>query len=202
MAANPSDPPRRFFTLDEYFALEHAGDARYEYWDGNIMCMSGGSYAHSRIASNTHGQLARKLAGGPCVAFTEGLAVKTPTLLPYRYPDVSVVCGEPRVENIYGVEALLNPVLIVEVLSPATEAHDRGNKFIAYQQILAFQEYLLIEQQDPLITHYTRRQDGVWLREDVAGIAALIRLSSIGIELPLAEIYEGVALGANTVPNP
>src|SRR5882724_3062675 len=125
MAAYPNNIPRHYYSLEEYFALEHAGDARYEYWDGDILCMSGGSEAHGTIAGNIFYRLRQKLEGKPCRVFTADMAVKTPTLLPYRYPDASVACGESRFENIRGVDALLNPVLIVEVLSPTTAQHDR-----------------------------------------------------------------------------
>jgi Uma2 family endonuclease len=192
MAANPSDSPRHFYTLDEYFALERAGDARYEYWNGDIVCMSGGSLAHCRIASNVHLSLGRKLAGGPCVAFTEGLPVKTPTLFPYRYPDASVVCGDPKVENIQGVDALLNPILIVEVLSPSSESRDRGDKLTACRQIVGFQDYLLVAQQVPRVIRYLRQVDGDWSEKEIIGMDGIVRLGSIPCELSLAEIYEGV----------
>ena len=192
MAANPSDPPQHYYSLDEYFALEHTGDARYEYWDGDIVCMSGGSLAHARIAGNIYHRLAQKLSGGKCVPFTADLAVKTPTLLPYRYPDLSVACGEPAVENVRGVDALLNPVLIAEVLSPSTEKHDRGDKFAAYQQIPDFQEYLLVAQHAPSIVRYCRQPDGTWVPEEISGLNAVVHLTSVDCELSLAEVYQGV----------
>ncbi|MGH9825264.1 MAG: Uma2 family endonuclease, partial [Blastocatellia bacterium] len=140
MAPNPNEPSRHFYSLDEYFALERAVDARYEYWDGDIFCMSGGSKAHGRIASNVHYRLRTKLEGGPCVAYTGDTAVKTPSLLPYRYPDVTVGCGDIRFENMRGVDALLNPILIVEVLSPSTDKRDREDKFSGYKAISSFEE--------------------------------------------------------------
>ena len=155
MIANPSDPVRHFYSLDEYFALEHAGDARYEYWDGDIFCMSGGSKAHGRIASNILYRLRTKLEGGPCVAYTGDTAVKTPSLLPYRYTDVTVGCGELRFENIRRVDALLNPILIVEVLSPSTDKRDREDKFTAYRAISSFEEYLLIAQDTPRVIRFS-----------------------------------------------
>jgi Uma2 family endonuclease len=167
MAANPSDSPRHYYSVDEYFALEHAGDARYEYWDGDIVCMSGGRKAHGRIAGNIFFRLRQKITGKPCEAFTADLAIKTPTLLPYRYPDGSVVCGDLKVENMRGVDAIVNPTLIVEVLSPTTAQHDREEKFAAYQAIPGFEEYLLIAQDTPHVSHYVRQSDGRWVREDI-----------------------------------
>jgi Uma2 family endonuclease len=196
MAANPSDPPRHFYSLDEYFALEHAGDARYEYWDGDIFCMSGGSLAHGMIAANIIQCLGQKLAGTGCLAFTGDTAIKTPTLPPYRYPDASIVCGGPRVENVRGVDALLNPVLVVEVGSPSTEIRDRGDKFRAYQQIGTFREYLLVSQQTARVTHHLRGADGIWTFEESSGLEAGVRFMSVDCRVSLAEIYEGVTFTA------
>jgi Uma2 family endonuclease len=192
MVANPKDVPRPFYTLDEYFALEHAGDARYEYWDGDIVGMSGGSQAHYQISVNVVSRLVQKLSGGPCRAFTGDLPVKTPTLPPYRYPDVTVGCGELKFENIRGVDALINPVLILEVLSPTSEDRDREVKFTAYQAILTFEEYLLVAQNTPHVTHYAREADGKWLREDLTDLSSSVPLASVGCALSLSEIYEDV----------
>jgi Uma2 family endonuclease len=192
MVANPKDVPRPFYTLDEYFALEHASDARYEYWDGDIVCMSGGSQAHYQISFNAAFRLRQKLEGGPCRAFTADLPVKTPTLPPYRYPDVTVGCGELKFENIRGVDALINPVLILEVLSPTSEDRDREVKFTAYQAILTFEEYLLVAQNTPHVTHYAREADGKWLREDLTDLSSSVPLASVGCTLTLSEIYEDV----------
>lgn len=192
MAANP-ELPRHFFTLDEYFALEHAGDARYKYWDGDIVCMSGGTEAHGQIAGNVFYRFRQKAEGKNCRVFTGDTAVKTPSLVPYRYPNASLVCGEAKFENIRGVDALLNPVLIVEVLSPTTERHDREDKFAAYKIILSFREYILISQDRPHITCYRLQEDGIWFREDVTDIGRTLTLESIGLSLTVGEIYEGVA---------
>lgn len=197
MAANASNSPRRYYTIEEYFALEHAGEARYEYWDGDIVCMSGGTLNHSTIGGNIFHVLRSRLGGNPCRPFNGDLAVKTPSLPPYRYPDVSVVCGEPKVEDIQGVDALLNPVIIIEVLSPSTESRDRGSKFAAYQQIPTFREYVLVAQDAAIVTHYLRQPDGTWVDKDVTGFQAIIRLESAQCELSLAEIYEGVTFSSN-----
>ena len=194
MAANP-EHPRHFFSLDEYFALEQAGDARYEYWDGDVVCMSGGSRQHGQIASNVLYRLRQRLEGGACRAFTGDVAVKTPSLSPYRYPDVTVACGQLQFENIRGVDALINPVLIVEVLSPSTASHDRENKFTAYKAIPTFKDYILVSQDAPRITHHTQGPDGTWTSAEATGPESILRLSSISCELPLSEIYEQVTFG-------
>lgn len=192
MATERKDLPRHYYTLDEYFALEHAGDARYEYWDGDIVCMSGGSREHGQISSNVHFRLRLGLSGGHCRAFTADQAVKTPTLLPYRYPDASVACGDLAYENIRGVDALLNPVLIVEVLSATSATRDQEDKFAAYQAIKTFREYLLIAQDAPSVTQYTWQPDGRWTRRDVTGLDASLTLDSVGCALTMRDIYEDV----------
>jgi Uma2 family endonuclease len=192
MVADLKDVPRPFYTLDEYFALEHAGDARYEYWDGDIVCMSGGSEAHTQICGNVFFRLRLQLSGGPGRAFTAGLPVKTPTLPPYRYPDVTVACGELKYEHIRGVDALMNPALIVEVLSPSSEARDREDKFTAYQAIPTFGEYLLVAQDTPRVIHYIRQSDSKWMREDLTDLDAGLTLASIDCTLSLRDVYEEV----------
>jgi len=192
MAINRKDIPRHYYSLEEYFALESASDARFEYWDGEIVCMSGGSQEHSLISSNVHFRLRQQLSGGPCRTFTSDLPVKTPTLPPYRYPDVTVGCGELIFEHIHGVDALINPVLLVEVLSPSTASRDHEEKFFAYQAIESFSEYLLIAQDAPRVTHYRRQPDDKWTREDVTGPSATLTIDCGNVTLSLSEIYEDV----------
>jgi len=196
MASNRKDIPYHYYSLDEYFALEQASDARFEYWDGDIVCMSGGSLEHQQIASNVFFRLRLQLSGGRCRVFIFDLAVKTPMLPPYRYPDVVAACGELQAERIHGLDALINPVLIVEVLSPTTASRDHNEKFLAYQALPSFQEYLLIAQDAPRVTHYARQADGSWLREDMTDLSATLVLESIGCRLSLSEIYEEVRFSA------
>ena len=182
---------QHYYTLEEYFALEKVGDARYEYWDGEIFCMSGGSKEHYRLASNVHALLRRAIEKKNCEAFTEGSPIKTPKLPPYRYPDASVVCGESRFEKDHGIDALVNPLLIVEVLSPTTEAADKEDKRIAYQAIESLQEYLLIAQDKVEVTRYARRGD-LWFRDIITDLSASLKLSSLSHTITLTELYRGV----------
>lgn len=125
--------PRHYYTLEEYFALEKAGEARYEYWDGEILCMSGGTPKHYILSGNVYYEIREQLKGKPCQPYTGETAIKMPKLPPYRYADASVVCGESQFENMREIYALLNPLLVVEVLSSTTEEVDRNEKRIAYQ---------------------------------------------------------------------
>ena len=190
MARHLHREPYHHYTAEEYFALERASDRRYEYWNGEIVCMSGGTLAHAQISRNTFKSIDRKLEGRGCQVFTADLAIKTPTLSPYRYADTSVVCGEAQVEEINGIDVLLNPMLIVEVLSPTTEDRDRNEKRIAYQAIPSLREYLLVSQDIPHITHYTSQGDA-WQRTDYS-TTERIECPSIGIALTLDEVYQGV----------
>ncbi|HEX8146375.1 MAG TPA: Uma2 family endonuclease [Pyrinomonadaceae bacterium] len=192
MATNPKDVPQHYYTLEEYFALEDASDARFEYWDGDIVCMSGGSRAHHLICSNILASLAVALRGGRCKPFTGDVPIWTPTLPPYRYPDASVVCGGPEFKGIKGHDALVNPVVIVEVMSPSTAVLGEGPKFVAYQAVLTLRDYLLVSQDEPHVTHYTRRAGGAWERRDVTGLDASVELESAGCALKLRDIYDGL----------
>ena len=197
MATNPKDVSRHYYSLNEYFALEQAGDARFEYWDGEIVCMSGGSRAHYLISSNVVVTLGNGLRGGRCRAYTADAAIWTPALPPYRYPDASAVCGELQFRNINGLDAIVNPVLVVEVTSPSTVRRDEGEKFVAYQAIPSLRDYLLVSQDGPCVTHYTRRDDGrAWERRDVTDLDASIELESIGCALKMRDVYDGLTLPA------
>src|SRR5207253_4463775 len=144
MAANPQEFASSYHSLEEYFAIEGAGHTRYEYWDGRIVCMSGGTQWHYTIGANAHFILRQQTSRKDCRAFTAETPIKTPKLPPYRYPDASVGCGKLVFERVESVDALVNPILIIEVLSPTTEARDRGPKRSAYQTLPSLMEYLLV----------------------------------------------------------
>ena len=191
MAVNLQNLPRPHYTLEEYFALEKASDARYEYWDGEIVCMSGGTQRHYTISENLRTKLAEILRGQNCRAYSGGVPISTPSLPPYRYPDASVVCGQPIFTNINGIDALTNPVLIAEVLSPGTEQLDKGAKRAAYQRFASVKEYLIVAQDAPHITQYVR-QGRRWARKDYGDLQAAVELTSVSQRILLNDIYEGV----------
>ncbi len=192
MVASLKDLPRPHYRLEEYFALERAGQARYEYWNGYVLCMSGGSRQHATICSNVHFRLSQQLEKKACRTYTGEMQIKTPDLPPYRYPDVSVVCGKPVFEKMEGFDVLTNPILVVEVLSPGTAHLDRQEKREAYQALPSVMEYLIISQDAPHVTQYLRQPDGKWLRNDAGDLTAIIKLPSIGCTLPLREVYDDV----------
>lgn len=191
MVANLKEPYRHYYTLEEYFALEKVGDARYEYWDGEIVCMSGGSRQHLMIGYNIQSTLVRRLDESTCRAFSGEIPIKTPQLPPYRYPDVSVICGEIKFENINGIDTATNPVILVEVLSPGTERGDRKEKRLAYQALPSVQEYLLISQDKMHVVRFSRRGK-FWHSQDFDGLNDVVELTSINTQLTLAEIYRAI----------
>lgn len=184
--------PKRRYTLEEYFELERNSDEKYEYFNGEVFAIVGGSSAHSRISVSVTATLVQKLRGRNCEVFNSDMRLKVPAVLPYRYPDVSVVCGTPLFDEIQGQQMLVNPILIVEVLSPSTAAYDLGEKFTAYQSIESFQEYLLIYQDRPLVIQYQRQSQGRWLRVDTQGLESEVALQSTNVSLMMNEVYERV----------
>lgn len=178
--------------MEEYIELLKNSDERFEYFDGEIVSMAGGKAEHSDITSNVIYSLRDKLKGRNCRVNGADLAVKTVRAWPFRHPDVSVVCGERIIENMQGIDMLVNPVLLIEVLSPSTAAYDHNEKFVAYQAIESFMEYLLVSQDRPHVTRYVRQPDDGWLRYDIIGLESDVQLSSVGVALSLSEVYSMV----------
>ncbi|MGH9766316.1 MAG: Uma2 family endonuclease [Blastocatellia bacterium] len=181
--------PKHKMTMEEYIEFDKNNEGRWEYFDGEVVDMAGGSLGHNRIARNILTTLENKLEGKPCEALPSDMRLKVPKALPYRYPDVVVVCDEPVIETIQGQEMLVNPLLIVEVLSESTKAYNFDFKFTAYQSIESFKEYLLVAQDRPKVTQYVRQPDGQWLRRDIEGMGSVVKLASVECELTFDEIY-------------
>ncbi|HZP80319.1 MAG TPA: Uma2 family endonuclease [Chthonomonadaceae bacterium] len=181
-------------TPQEYLERERKAERKSEYYDGVIVAMSGASKEHNRITFNISGELYAQLKGKPCQAFVSDLRVRVPECNCYYYPDVVVVCGEPVFEDAE-LDTLLNPTLVIEVLSESTQAYDRGDKMECYQTLESLQAYVLVSQDKPLITIY-RRQDKDWLYSPVKGLESVLTLDAIGCELRLADVYDRIQFPA------
>lgn len=192
MAANPE----RRYTLEEYLELDRTSEERLEFWDGEVFCMSGVSDEHDAIEGNIYAFLRSQIMERGCRVFLAIMRIKVPSAPPYRYADLSVLCGKAEFEKIGGVNALTNPQLIVEVLSPSTEAYDRGDKFTHYKSIPTLREYLLVAQHRPHVTRLYKQDDGTWIHTEANELTATLRLDSLGCDLPLTEIYQGVSFDA------
>lgn len=191
---------KRRYTLDEYLALERDSDARLEFWDGEIFAMNGGTLNHERVMTNLFDILRRRLSGGKCAVLSSNMQIKVPSAPPYRYADGSVVCGKVEVERFNGNDLLINPVLIYEVLSPSTEAYDRGDKFTYYKSIQSLREYLLIAQHRPHVTYYAKQNDGSWSYSEVNGLDGSVELPTLGSTLKLSDIYQNVEFEKSSGP--
>lgn len=184
--------PKYKYTLEEYLELDAKSEARLEYWDGEIFDMSGVDPDHDQIEGNIYHRLRNKLGGKSCRVYLANTRIKVPSLPPYRYGDLSALCGEAQYEKIGGVRTLVNPALIIEVLSESTEAYDRGYKFTHYKSIPSFCEYLMIMQHRPHVTHLVKQADGNWIHYEYTDLEAIVKLASLDCELTLREIYENV----------
>jgi len=190
MAAQPT--PR--LSPAEYLEIERAAETRHEYFDGQMFAMAGGSYRQSLIIFNLASELRDALKGKPCGVAGQDLRTSVSADGLYAYPDVLVVCGEPRFLDGRG-DTIINPTLIIEVLSPSTEAYDRGLKFAQYRKIESLQEYMLVSQAEALVEVFRRRANGEWSYSEVAGLDSVCSLESVECRVALAEIYAKVTLG-------
>jgi Uma2 family endonuclease len=193
--------PKRKYTLEEYFDLELSTNERFEYWNGDVFSMSGVSEQHAQIEGNLILSLRLSLRERPCRVLPANMRIKVPSLPPYRYADLSAVCGEATFEKIGGVDALTNPALIVEVLSESTEAYDRGDKFTHYKSIPRFTEYLLVAQHRPHMTQYSKQGDGSWSYREINDLSASLQLASVDCVLSLNEVYLDVTFPVAPLPN-
>lgn len=174
--------------VDDFLDWERRQDERYEYLDGRIWAMVGGTLDHNRISTNLAAGLNGRLRGGPCEAFAENVKLRITEHV--FYPDVLVVCGRRFGKD----DTVEDAVVVMEVLSPSTTDLDHGRKWMAYRQVLELQHYVLISQDEPRIEIY-RREDGTWRFEEVTGLDATLRLAHpTTMDIPLAEIYERTSI--------
>ena len=181
-----------YFTPEEYIALERKAEYKSEYFDGHIIAMSGASSKHNLITGDIFYGLYPQLIGHGCDIFISDMRVRASLGDAYFYPDVVVVCGEPEFEDDV-FDTLLNPILIVEVLSPSTEAYDRGEKFTRYKHLASLQEYVLVSQDKVSIEHH-RRHGKQWMLSHYRALEEVLQLPAIGCELPLRDIYARVTV--------
>lgn len=185
-----ASPP--LVTPQEYLARERRAESKAEYVSGRVYAMTGASREHNLIALNIGRELSIQFRGRPCEAYVSDMRVKvTPTGM-YTYPDVVAVCGPPEFED-EAVDTLLNPTVIVEVLSPSTEAYDRGEKFAHYRRLPLLREYVLVAQDRVRVEHYGRRGDNEWVLTEHDALDDTLPLPALDAGLRLADIYERVA---------
>ena len=179
------------YTLEAYRNLEETAEERHEYHDGEVVAMTGGTLEHSAISGNIYALLKSGLKGRRFKPFNRDLRIWIPDYRRGVYPDVMVLEGKPRFHDDRRDE-ILNPLLIVEVLSRSTEARDRGDKFFYYRSIPEFSEYLLVSQYQPLVDQYIKTEKNEWLLRSHTALSTNLTLETLEIELPMTEIYESV----------
>jgi Uma2 family endonuclease len=180
-------------SLQEYFRREEKALDKHEFHEGEILAMSGNNYEHSLIAANLIREVGNRLKGSRCRPLDSNMRISVVPGSRYVYPDVTVVCGDPQFDPMdFRPRSLLNPKVIIEILSESTEAYDRGEKFAKYRQMNSLEEYVLVSQFSPQIETFTRREDGTWLFSSWSGPEAVVKLHTLRIELPLSEVYSEV----------
>jgi Uma2 family endonuclease len=185
-------------TPEEYLRRERDAQEKHQYYLGEIFAMAGGTAHHSLIIANLIREIGNRTKGGPCRVYDSNLRIRTPRTVLYTYPDISVVCGELEYDHLdTQQETVTNPTLIIEVVSPSTEAWDRGRKFENYIQIESLRQYLLVSTYNPRVESYLRQADNTWLFSSTFGLSEIIQLRSIKIDLPLSEIFAGVPFPPN-----
>ncbi len=185
-----SAQPQPRLTPEQYLELDRASEFRNEYYNGRMYAMSGGTYTQAIIAGNLTSAL-RNATGPRCIATQSDVRVRvSPTGL-YTYPDVVVVCGDPKYIDGRN-DTVANPILIAEILSTSTEAYDRGFKSTQYRKLESLQEYLLVSQSEPHVEVFRRQSSGDWLLSEADGLDAACRLESVASRIQLKDIYSQV----------
>jgi len=184
---------RKKITEAQYLKMERAAETKHEFLDGEVYAMTGASQRHNLVTGSTFASLYNQLRGRPCQVYPSDMRVKVAETGLYTYPDISVACGRAELAD-ENRDTLLNPVLIIEILSKSTAGYDRREKFSQYRRIPTLNDYLLISPTRCLVEHYLRQPDGKWLLTEYNDLADVIELSSIGCRLALSDVYEQVML--------
>lgn len=183
--------PKTKLTVKDYLEFERNSEERHEYFDGEIFAMSGAKRNHNKVVGNLSGLIWQHLKGKDCEFYPTDMRVFVPKTGLYTYPDLVVVCGEPQFQDDV-FDTLLNPILLIEVLSESTESYDRGKKFQHYRSIESLQEYVLVAQDEARIEKYVRHGDGFWLLSEAVGFNSEIAFSSIECVIKLSEVYDKI----------
>ncbi|MBF0232265.1 MAG: Uma2 family endonuclease [Desulfamplus sp.] len=186
---NAQSKRKEKLTPQEYLEFERTTDIRHEYFDGEIFAMVGASLNHNRINGNILQKLKNQIEGSSCDAFSSDMRVKVETIGKYTYPDIVIVCGDIELETIGGMETMLNPIVIIEILSDSTEAYDRGTKFQNYRLVSSLQEYILVSQSSCLVEKYVRSDEGSWRYLSYENMEHTMVIESVKCELMLSDIY-------------
>lgn len=182
--------PRPRISAEDYLALERRSETKSEYLDGEIFVMTGASRRHNLLAGNVYTAFRTQLRQRGCEVYVSDMRVKVSATGLYTYPDVTVACEKPQFEDVE-IDTLLNPKVIVEILSKSTEDYDRGTKFLQYRTLPSLTEYVLVAQDKVHVEHYLRQNEG-WLLTETDRREDVIELPSVGARLALGDVYDGI----------
>jgi Uma2 family endonuclease len=194
-----STQPKTFLTEEQYLEIERKAEYKSEYFAGEMFAVAGAKEGHNLITLNLAADLHQQLRNRPCRVYSNDMRVKIPTAGLYTYPDVIAVCGEPQFRDEQR-DTLLNPNLVVEVLSPSTEAYDRGRKFEHYRSIGSVSEYLLVSSDRIQVDLYARQADGRFLLTAASDLQETLELQSVGCRITLSALYEKVEFAPAGTP--
>ena len=186
--------PKTKLTEAEYLAIESAAAFKSEFYNGEMFVVIGPSRQHCEIKENLVGEIGSRLKGGPCRTYSADMRVKVERTGLYTYPDVLIACGKPEFERAHGSDTLLNPQVIIEILSDSTEKYDRGAKFLQFQKLPSVREYVLVSQDMVRVERFVRQSDETWVLTIFDDPAAEFSLATVPVRVPLADIYRGVEL--------
>jgi Uma2 family endonuclease len=181
---------KRKYTIEEYLEMENASPEKHEYYQGGIFAMSGNKFEHNIVTSNLMGNLASKLKGKPCMPFGSDLRVHIEKNSLFTYPDISIICGKPEFLNDDKFN-LLNPTVLIEVLSESTKNYDRGDKFKLYRDIASLKEYILVDPDSIHIEAFHVNEHGNWELREYDAITETLHINSVQAAITLGEIYNG-----------
>ena len=183
--------PKTKLTTQDYLEFERKSEIKHEYFDGKIFAMAGAKRNHNIVNQNLNGLVWQHLKNKDCESYSGDMRIFVPETGLYTYPDLVVVCSEPQFQDDV-FDTLLNPTLLIEVLSESTEGYDRGKKFQHYRSIGSLQEYILVSQDEAWIEKYVKHGDGFWLLSEAVGLDSSIEFSSIKCNIALAEVYDKI----------
>lgn len=183
-----TQPQKSFLTPAEYLEIERKAEYKSEYFNGEMFAIAGAQRLHNLIVSNLIRSIGNQLRARDCNVYPSDMRVKIAKLIKYTYPDIAITCGTENFEDDH-VDTLLNPVVIIEILSTSTEAYDRGRKFQHYQFIESLAEYILITPDAVRVEQFARQSDRTWLYSEYQNLEDVVKLESVGCELALEEVY-------------
>jgi Uma2 family endonuclease len=183
--------PKPYFRPEEYLELDGLSNVRYEYYNGEIVAMTGASVEHNQITTNLILTIGTQLDTKGCDIYVNDLRVRVEATGAYTYPDAVIVCGKKELDTT-SVDTLLNPTILIEILSDSTESYDRSTKWAHYRRIATLQEFLLVSQTEYRVEQYIRQEEEVWQYIVYEGAEAVIHLPTVRLNLPLQALYRKV----------